>query len=140
MVRRGSTVRVRQRAYQNYEVAAKRGLLVAAIDIVDHLSDEEGLRDSGRSVCSRPAALRGERPMSPQEAVERWWQAIRTPTSTPSAACTRRLLPWAGPEGGELGRDAFLSGAKRFFAAGRVDGWEPGEQEARRHGDTAICS
>jgi hypothetical protein len=37
MVRRGSTVRVRQRAFWNGEAAANGGFLVAVMDTVDHL-------------------------------------------------------------------------------------------------------
>jgi hypothetical protein len=43
MVRRGSTVRVRQRAFWNREAAAKGGFLVAVMDTVDHLLRQEGL-------------------------------------------------------------------------------------------------
>lgn len=79
--------------------------------------------------------------MSPQQAIERWWQAMQDA----DVDALRRLvlddyLSVGGPEGRELGRDAFLAGAERFFAAGRIGAWELGDVEVRRHGDTAICS
>jgi hypothetical protein len=44
MVRRGSTVRVRQRLFWKYEAAAKASFLVAVMDTVEHLPIQEGLR------------------------------------------------------------------------------------------------
>jgi ketosteroid isomerase-like protein len=79
--------------------------------------------------------------MSPQEAVEQWWQAMQDA----DVDALRRLvlddyLSVGGPEGRELGRDTFLAGAERFFAAGRIDAWELGDLQVRGHRDTAICS
>jgi ketosteroid isomerase-like protein len=79
--------------------------------------------------------------MSPQEAVERWWQAMQD--ADVDRLCRLVFddyLSVGGPEGRELGRESFLAGAERFFAAGRTDAWEFGDLEVRRRGDAAICS
>jgi ketosteroid isomerase-like protein len=79
--------------------------------------------------------------MSPQEAVERWWQAMQdADVDTLGRLVLDDYLSVGGPTGRELGRDAFLAGAERFFAVGSVDAWELGDVEVRRRGDTAICS
>jgi hypothetical protein len=46
MVRRGSTVRVRQRALFTSKTARKRAVFVAGLDTVEHLPCKEGADDS----------------------------------------------------------------------------------------------
>src|SRR4051794_35730017 len=82
MVRRGSTVRVRQRAYLEPRSRCKSGFFVADQDTLDHLLAKEGVdRRRRRASTSKSASSRGLR----QDAVraarsgDRFWGHNRSP-------------------------------------------------------------
>jgi ketosteroid isomerase-like protein len=102
---------------------------------------ESARNRAGVSGGTAEGRVAGKYPLSPHEAVEQWWQAMQdADIDALGLLALHDYISAGGPEGRELGRDAFLAGAERFFAAARIDGWELTDVKVRRHGDTAICS
>src|SRR5437763_827433 len=77
MVRRGSTVRVRQRAYSESRSRCKRRFFVADQDTVDHLLDKEGIEGRGGSTTRRDAGNHQQFLGAPT-ALRSWGQVLGT--------------------------------------------------------------
>ena len=79
--------------------------------------------------------------MSPRDAVAAWWAAMAGGDLAALAdLVTEDYMSVGGPQGRELGRDALLAGARRFFADARIDDWSVDDLEVRDLGGAAVCS
>ena len=79
--------------------------------------------------------------MNPRDAVTAWWTAMANGDIAALAdLAAEDYMSVGGPQGRELGRDAFLAGARQFFADARIDAWAIEDLEVRDLGDAAVCS
>jgi hypothetical protein len=137
MVRRGSTVRVRQRAFREDEVAANRHFVVAEADTVEHLpSTEEVERHSERQWAAQTLVSSGL--ITGRQAAatsgDRFWGRNRPgvlPDTATLIAFSRRGRGGV-PECGSLGSGAVVRLAFRHPTSGPAVGREP--QQARSIG------